>query len=132
MAGNHCQGTLFADGAHLITPELEAAVDAVIQRLDGFYFGRLDARYADIEAFKRGEDFAVLELNGVTSESTNLYDPSWSLIRAYRTLFRQWAVCFAIGDANRQQAGLKPPGLLPLLRRVRAYYKENRVDSLAD
>lgn len=132
MAGNHCQGTLFADGAHLITPELEAAIDTVVQRIDGFYFGRLDARYADVEAFKRGEDFAVLELNGVTSESTNLYDPSWSLPRAYRTLFRQWATCFAIGNANRELHGMKPPGAWPLLKRVRQYYQQKQPDSLAD
>ncbi|MEM9419041.1 MAG: alpha/beta fold hydrolase [Planctomycetota bacterium] len=67
MAGNHCQGTLFADGSHLITPELEAAVDEVVKRVERFYFGRLDVRYAEVESFKRGEDFAVVELNGVTS-----------------------------------------------------------------
>lgn len=132
MAGNHCQGTLFADGAHLITPALEAAVDEVVQRVDGFYFGRLDARYADVEAFKRGEDLAVLELNGVTSESTNLYDPSWSLLRAYRTLFRQWALCFAIGEASRKHHQLAAPGLMGLLGRVRRYYKQVDVDQLAD
>jgi len=61
---------------------------------------RIVSRYAEAEAFKRGEDFAVLELNGVTSESTNLYDPSWPLPRVYRTLFAQWSLCFAIGDAT--------------------------------
>ncbi|MEM1107302.1 MAG: alpha/beta fold hydrolase [Planctomycetota bacterium] len=132
MAGNHCQGTLFADGRHLITPELELAVDEVIQRMDGFYFGRLDARYADPEGLKRGEDFAVLELNGVTSESTNLYDPSWPLWRAYRTLFKQWAVCFAIGHANRREKKLKPPGIFPLLGRIRSYYKTRQLHALAD
>ncbi|MEO1236353.1 MAG: alpha/beta fold hydrolase [Planctomycetota bacterium] len=132
MAGNHCQGTLFADGRHLITPELERAVDRVVRRVDGFHFGRLDARYADPEAFKRGEGFAVLELNGVTSESTNLYDPSWSLLRAYRTLFRQWSLCFAIGAANRKRLGLTPPGAFDLWRRTRRYYKQRKIDPLAD
>ncbi|MEL7087153.1 MAG: alpha/beta fold hydrolase [Planctomycetota bacterium] len=131
-AGNHCQGTEFRDGTPLITPELEAAVDNVVQRVEGFYFGRLDVRYGKVEAFKRGEDFAVIELNGVTSESTNIYDPSWSLVRAYRTLFDQWAICFAIGAANRQQKNLTPPRLVPFLRRVRAYYRQRRIDTLAD
>ncbi|MBB6431295.1 alpha/beta fold hydrolase [Algisphaera agarilytica] len=132
MAGNHCQGTLFADGGHLITPELEAAVDEVVQRVEGFYFGRLDVRYAEVESFKRGEDFAVVELNGVTSESTNIYDPKWSLLRAYRTLFRQWAVCFAIGDANRKRDGLEPPKAWALIKRVRRYYKQRQFDLHAD
>jgi len=87
-AGNHCQGTLFKDGAHLITPELEARIDQLAKKLEGFYFGRIDIRYADEASFKRGEDFAVIEFNGVTSESTNLYDPDWSLWQALAVLRR--------------------------------------------
>src|SRR4029079_3344489 len=89
LAGNHCQGTLFRDGWHLVTPELEAAFDHVARCFDGFFMGRFDVRYADPEEFETGRGFAIVELNGVTSESTNLYDPSWPLWRAYRTLFRQ-------------------------------------------
>ena len=48
-----------------------------------------------------GEDLAVVELNGATAESTNIYDTDTSLVDAYRTLFRQWAIVFAIGSANR-------------------------------
>jgi membrane protein DedA with SNARE-associated domain len=79
LAGNHCQGTLFRDGGHLLTPELERAVDAVARRFDGFFIGRFDIRYTDREAFKAGRDLAIVELNGATSESTNVYDPSWPL-----------------------------------------------------
>lgn len=100
MAGNHCQGTLFLDGSHLITPELERAIDKVARSFDGFYFGRFDVRYTDVESFKAGRDLAVLELNGVTSESTNIYDPQRSLWQAYRTLSRQWSILFLIADAN--------------------------------
>lgn len=85
LAGNHCQGTLFRDGSHLVTPELEAAFDAVAKRFDGFFVGRFDVRYSDPAEFRAGRGFAVVELNGATSESTNLYDPEWPLWRAYRT-----------------------------------------------
>jgi hypothetical protein len=131
LAGNHCQGTMFRDGSHLITPELERAVDAIARHFPGFYIGRFDVRYTDPEGFKAGRDLAIVELNGVTSESTNIYDPSWSLLAAYRTLFRQWSLLYRIGAANRQH-GQAPTGVLELLRLVFHYYRGLRVNPLAD
>jgi hypothetical protein len=103
VAGNHCQGTLFRDGRHLLTKELEQRIDEIARSYPGFFVGRFDVRYSDIEAFKAGRDLAIVELNGVTSESTNIYDPNGSLLSAYRTLFRQWSIIFAIGAANRAE-----------------------------
>src|SRR5690606_2828342 len=88
--GNHCQGTLFYDRSDLITPELTKAVDAMARSMNGFYFGRFDIRFESEQALKAGQDFYVVEANGVTSESTNLYDPSFSLLQAYSILFKQW------------------------------------------
>ncbi|MHC4990093.1 MAG: carboxylate--amine ligase [Planctomycetota bacterium] len=103
LAGNHCQGTKFLDGTHLITPELERRIDEIALAYEGFHFGRFDVRYADVERFMAGEDLAIVELNGITSEATNIYDPDRSLLWAYRTLYRQWAILFEIGAANREK-----------------------------
>ena len=51
--------------------------------------------------FKAGRDLAIVELNGATAESTDIYDPGNTLLRAYGRLFRQWSLVFAIGAANR-------------------------------
>jgi hypothetical protein len=131
MAGNHCQGTLFRDGSHLLTPELEEAIDRVVQSFHGFHFGRFDVRYADPEEFRAGRGFAVVELNGATAESTNLYDPSWPVWRAYRTLFRQWVLLFRIGAANRS-LGHRPVSVLRLFALVRDYSRHRTVSPLAD
>jgi membrane protein DedA with SNARE-associated domain len=131
LAGNHCQGTMFRDGAHLITPELERAVDAIARAFPEFLIGRFDVRYTDPDAFKAGRDLAIVELNGVTSESTNIYDPSWSLLAAYRTLYWQWSLLYRIGAANRQR-GQVPTGILTLLRLVLYYYRGTRINPLAD
>ena len=131
VAGNHCQGTMFTDGAHLWAPELERTIDAIARQFPGFHIGRFDLRYRSVEGFKAGRDLAVVELNGATSESTNIYDPSWSLWSAYRTLFRQWALLFRIGRANRARGHPATPAL-EVLRLVRDYYRRLRVDPLAD
>lgn len=130
-AGNHCQGALFRDGADLATPELAAALDEAVRPFPGFCFGRFDIRYADPAELRAGRGFAVIELNGATSESTNLYDPTWPLGRAYRVLFRQWALAFRIGAANRAR-GHRPVGVVALLRLVRDYYRDRTVSLLAD
>ena len=108
-AGNHSQGTMFTDGSHLITPALERVVDEIARSVEGFYFGRFDVRYGNPDDFKAGRDLTVVELNGVTSESTNIYDPSRSILWAYRTLFRQWALLFRIGAASRDRGAATTP-----------------------
>jgi membrane protein DedA with SNARE-associated domain len=131
VAGNHCQGTMFCDGAHLLTPALERRVDEIAQHFTGFFIGRFDVRYRSVDAFKAGEDLAIVELNGATSESTNIYDPSWSLLTAYRTLFRQWALLYRIGYVNRLR-GAAAASTISVLRLVFAYYRQRRVNPLAD
>lgn len=131
IAGNHCQGTMFRDGAHLLTPALENAIDAIAQRFAGFYFGRFDVRYRDPEEFKAGRGFAIIELNGVTSESTNIYDPSWRLTQAYAVLFRQWSLLFQIGARNRR-LGRPVSRIGAVIRDVRAHYRDRGAVLMSD
>jgi hypothetical protein len=118
IAGNHAQGTMFCDGGHLVTRELEERIDAISRSYPGFFIGRFDVRYRDVEAFKQGLDLAIVELNGATAESTNIYDPSMSLLGAYRVLFRQWALVFEIGWMNRTNGSpvTSPRRLFSLVR----------------
>lgn len=120
IAGNHAQGTVFRDGRHLLTPELESRIDAIAQSFGGFFVGRFDVRYRDVEVFKAGRDLAIVELNGATAESTDIYDPDASLLAAYRQLFRQWSIVFAIGAANRAN-GARVSSYRRLLTLVRAH-----------
>src|SRR6185295_519320 len=76
--GSHCRGAEFLDGGRYLTPALEDALERVSRRFDGFFFGRFDLRAASIDAFASGA-FTVIELNGVTSEPTHIYDPAVSL-----------------------------------------------------
>jgi hypothetical protein len=104
--GTHCRGAVFLDGAELVTPELEAAVERVSRTFEGFYFGRYDVRSASAEAFQRGE-FSVIELNGLTSEATSIYDPRHSVWFGWRVLCEQWRLAFQIGADNRAR-GVRP------------------------
>ncbi|MCO5061021.1 MAG: alpha/beta fold hydrolase [Kiritimatiellae bacterium] len=115
--GTHCRGALFRDGARLITPELSAAIDEIGRRHSGFYFGRFDVRAPTEEAFRAGRELRILELNGVSAESTNLYDPTYGPIRGWSILMKQWRIAFEIGALNRA-AGAVPIPLRDLLERL--------------
>jgi len=113
--GSHCRGALFLDGGRFKTAELERAIDRLSRGLPGFYFGRFDIRTPSAEEFRRGRNFKVVELNGVTSEATHIYDPAHGLLHAYRVLFRQWRLAFEIGALNRAR-GARPTPPVELLR----------------
>jgi membrane protein DedA with SNARE-associated domain len=112
--GTHCRGALFLDGSSLVTESLRASVDRVSRAFDGFYFGRYDVRSPSVEAFQRGE-FTVLELNGLTSETTGIYDPGHSLWFGWRSLGRQWRIAFEIATENRR-LGARPLTLREVYR----------------
>jgi membrane protein DedA with SNARE-associated domain len=100
--GTHALGALFLDGADLITPQLEAEVDRIARSCPGFYFGRFDLKAPDDDSFKAGRALRIIELNGLTSEATHIYDPRHGLLYAWRILMWQWRTAYAIADKNRR------------------------------
>jgi hypothetical protein len=72
-----------------------------------------------VEAFQNGGGFKVLELNGVTSEATHIYDPGNSLLSALRDLMRQWKIAIEIGQRNRRN-GVHPLSATAFLKLVLA------------
>ncbi|MHC4563162.1 MAG: DedA family protein [Planctomycetota bacterium] len=105
--GNHAQGAIFRDGRGFKTAEMVTVFDRISRRFDGFYFGRFDVRTPSVSDLQRGENFKVIELNGVTSEATHIYDPTIPIRQAYRTLFQQWRILFEI-SAQTVAAGAVP------------------------
>jgi membrane protein DedA with SNARE-associated domain len=130
-AGNHCQGCIFLDGEDLISEPLRVRIDAISQSLPGFFIGRYDLRYANDEDLIEGRNFQIIELNGAASEATNIYDAKNSLLSAYRTLYRQWELVYAIGRANRDR-GHRPATASDVLRDLLAYRRISAAYPAAD
>ena len=115
--GTHSRGAIFLDGERLRSVALERKIDEICCGYEGFYFGRFDIRTESLTDFRVGKNFKIIELNGVTSESTNIYDPIFSLLGAYRILFRQWRIAFEIGMQNIK-LGTRPTPFADLIRRA--------------
>ncbi|MFG0244404.1 MAG: alpha/beta fold hydrolase [Phycisphaerales bacterium JB054] len=138
--GNHAQGALFRDGMHLMTPELEAWIDRAATAFrgtepaeaarpegdNGLDFGRFDIRARSIEDLASARNLGIIELNGTTAESTNIYDPDRSVWWTWGVLLRQWQALFRLG-ARRRRLGVRPMGLAEL-RRAWSEFAEDRPD----
>jgi hypothetical protein len=130
-AGNHAQGCLFVDGERLRTPALEAWVKRACESARGFHYGRLDVRFADESACMRGEGGVILEANGILSEATNMYDPSFGALRAWGIMRGHWREAFRIGAKNRAR-GVPGMALLAVLRHWREWRRTARLTEYAD
>ena len=117
VVGAHSRGTIFRDGSHLWSDALLARVDELSRSYDGFYFGRYDFRAPSVEDFVAGRGLRIIELNGVTSDSTDIYDPNNGYFRAYRKLLSQWRLAFDIGSECRAR-GAEVSSVATLLRLI--------------
>jgi len=99
--GSHCRGSIFTEGSQYITPELEKRIDEISKAIPGYYFGRYDLRVPNEADLSAGLNLKILEANGVSSESANIYDPSYGLFHAYKVMFKQWSAAFRIGAKNK-------------------------------
>ncbi len=130
-AGNHAQGCVFRDGIRFCTPALEASIDDISQKLSGFFIGRYDIRFSSEEDLRAGRGIQIIELNGAASEATSIYDSRNSIFSAYRTLFRQWNLVFAIGAENRKR-GCAPTKLFLVWQKWREYSRTAVTYPIAD
>ena len=121
------RGSLFLDGTHLVTPELEQEIDRISKHFDGFYFGRYDIKVPSVEALQQGEGLRILELNGITSEATSIYDPKNGLFTAYKVLFNQWAIASKIVTQNNTLK-IKPARHREVIKQLLAYRNHEKVE----
>jgi len=115
FTGNHCKGSIFLDGGDDITPELEAALDRVMRDVPDFHFGRIDVKFESVAALRRGQGFRIIEINGIGSEATHIWDRRTTLREAYGAQFRHYHAAFAIG-AKKRRAGWRPSSPATMLR----------------
>jgi hypothetical protein len=115
FAGNHCKGSIFRNGEAEITAQLTARIDAIAKSLPAFHFGRIDLRYKNPWSLRQGVDFSIIEINGVGSEATHIWDPDTSLLEIFRAQFQHYGEAFAIGRDMRR-LGARPSGLRTMWR----------------
>jgi hypothetical protein len=103
IVGNHAKGTRFINSNDLINEDMVAVFDRISTQIDGFYYGRFDLKCRSLDSLFTGEGLKIIEVNGVCSEPTHIYDPQrgtyWS---ALRDLARHWSIIYRIARHNRR------------------------------
>lgn len=100
--GNHCRGTTFLNGNHLINNKLIALMDKISKEVDGFYFGRFDLRCKSLDDLYEGRNFKIIELNGAGSEPAHIYHPGFPLVQAYKDIAHHLKVLARISMLNHK------------------------------
>lgn len=101
--GNHCRGTKFLNDNNEIDEALNTAFNKLADQIPDFYFGRFDLKCASYEDLKQLKNFKILELNGAGSEPGHIYQPGYSLWKAYHAIFWHLSVLSDISAQNRKR-----------------------------
>jgi hypothetical protein len=104
--GNHARGAKFVDATHLVNDKLETTIDDLCQKVNGFYFGRLDLRYNTWPELEEGKNISIIELNGAGSEPTHMYDPKHSIFFAWKEIIGHWKILAKISRMNHLQKNI--------------------------
>jgi len=126
--GNHCKGSQFINGNHLIDKDLHNFFDVLSQSIKGVYFGRFDIKFNSFEELKKGENFKIIELNGVISEPTHIYDNSkGSYFKALKSIAKHWYIVYKISKINFKNKHLSFPKSISVIKdlmKLRPYNKK--------
>ncbi len=120
--GNHCRGTSFMNGNHLINDKLNVAFDIISKQIPGFYYGRYDLRVKSIEDLYEGRHIQIMELNGLTADAAHIFDPYYKLRDAYKTQIKQCKISYQIAQQNLRN-GATPTPLFELISKSWMYFR---------
>ncbi len=122
VTASHCLGTDFSDATSLKTPQLVEKLNQICEN-KGFYFGRLDVKAENIEAFQQGR-FQILEVNGCTSEFGHSYDDKYNFKEGINLYKHQWNLLFSISNENRGKA--RQLGFFELMGKYLSFFLESK------
>jgi len=84
------------------------------------HYGRFDLRTESWGILKTEGRFKIMEFNGVGSEPAHIYDPEYSIWKAYRDIWQHWKIMVRIYKAQ-QKNRIKAISFVSLLKDFRQY-----------
>ncbi len=106
--GNHSKGTEFLGGNELISNKLIDTIDTINKEINGWYYGRLDIKYNSFKELEKGESLKILEINGIISEPTHVFDSKkHSYFDAVKAINNHWKIVYNIATINHKVYGVK-------------------------
>lgn len=126
--GNHSKGTQFKNGNGLKSIELTNIIQEIEQQIDGWYYGRLDIKYDTFDKILSDKKFKILEINGIISEPTHVFDAStYSYFDALKAIRKHWKILYEVSTANHKFNNteyMSPKKFIKEARELRTYLKK--------
>ncbi len=116
--GNHCRGTEFLDGSHLVTNQLIGVFDTIAAQMNGFYFGRFDLKVKSESDMYNVEGIRIMEVNGVSSEPGHIYDRNMTLFKSWYAILHNASIVGKIALQNHKRG----VDFLPISQVIKTVY----------
>ena len=126
--GNHCRGTKFINRNERIDTAITGVLSGLLQTMPGVWYGRFDMKINSWDDLRAGKGIQVMEFNGTASDPAHIYDPSYSIVRAYSDIFRHWKIMADIAGVNRQ-LGKKPVAFKKIITDLILYFRYKRTNN---
>lgn len=132
--GNHSKGTQFKNGNRLISNELIKIISEIEQQIDGWFYGRLDIKYDTFEKFINNKKFKILEINGIISEPTHVFDArTYSYFDAVKAIREHWKIVYKIATTNHKFYNIeyaKTFDFIKEMKELKGYIKKVKILNL--
>ncbi len=125
--GNHCRGTKFINRNDQIDNSIREVMVGILSKMPDVYYGRFDMKMISWEQLREGKGIQVMEFNGTSSDPAHIYDPGYSIFKAYRDIFYHWGIMAKIARQNRR-AGMKPVPLKEIISALIIYFRYKRTN----
>ena len=118
--GNHSKGTQFLDGKNMINNELKHVIDKLNHQIKDWFYGRIDLKYKTKEDLFIGENFKIIEINGIISEPTHIYDATGkaTYFDAINAIKNHWKIIDVIALKNHNKYGIPYPEVKPFIKNM--------------
>jgi hypothetical protein len=94
------RGTQCSNKMDLITEELTKSIQKIASKIPGFYMGRFDIGFNNIDDFKKGKNFKCFELNGVMGYDLRITNNKKFEIEEFKLALRWILVRLLTGSIN--------------------------------
>ncbi len=125
--GNHCRGTMFLNRNDCIDDDITRVMVRLLKTMPDVYYGRFDMRVASWEDLRKGKNIRVLEFNGTGSDPAHIYQPGYSLLKAYREMAFHWKIMRKIAQQNRHN-GYPPVRFKKIISALILYFRYKRTN----
>lgn len=97
--GNRNYGATFIERSELLNNSITESFGNLNKSINLFNYARYDIMCTSIEDFLQGQ-MKILEINGVKGEPIHIYDRKYSLLGAYKEIFKHWNLIMKISKRN--------------------------------